>query len=145
MRKVLILIGKAVGVAAAVATLDLYAEIGVWDYLKRLYVENVMTETSYIGSASGLGVTLHALSSDGEWCGRHIVFRMTRTESKDMYSKNGPDFYMKRFGEKIHEARFCPAARSAEVYGYGEHGRDLLFHGTSSAAVGWNEWEWEGM
>ena len=144
MVKPLILVGKVVGVAAALATLDLYAELGLWDRAKRLYVETVMTETIYIGGAKSLGVTVHALSRDGDWCGKHLVLRMTRTESRDMFSKDSPELYLKRLGERLHEEEFCPKARSAEVYGYAEKGGDLLFRGTSSAAVSWAQWDWEG-
>ena len=138
-------ISTLIAAAAALATLDLYLELGTWNQLKRLYVEHVLTEAKYIGRASNLGLTVHALSRDGEWCGRHVVFRMTRSESRDMYSKNDPEFYMRQFGKRIHEGQFCPEARSAEVYGYSETGGDLLFRGTSSSAVGWNEWNWESL
>ncbi len=144
MVKSLILAGKAVGVVAALATIDLYAELGLWDRAKRLYIENVMTDAEYIGRAKKLGLTVHALSRDGDWCGRHLVLRMTRAESPDMFSKTSPEFYLKELGERLHEARFCPQARSAEVYGYAESGGDLLFRGRSSAAVSWAEWDWEG-
>ena len=138
-------LGAAAGVAAALATLDLYAEFGFANYLKRMYVEQLMTEAHPVGRARSLGIELYGLSRDDEWCDKHVVFKMTRSESKEMYSKNDPEFYMQQFGKRIHERKFCPEARSAEVYGYSENSGDLLFRGSSSAAVGWNEWNWESM
>ena len=135
----------ALALAAALATLDLYAEWGWIDVMKRVYVETTMTETTYVGGAERLGIKVHALSGDGDWCDEDIVFRMTIEKAEDVVSKQAAEFYMKRFGGRINDDDVCPQAMSAEVYAYwGDAERPLLW-GTSAAADGWTEWEWKNL
>ena len=136
-------ISAAIALAAALATLDLYGELGVIKLMKRLYVEAVMTEAHYIGRARGLGLAVYALSSDGDWCGDEVVFKMVGAEPETAVSKSAAEFYMRRLGQEINQAGFCPGARSVEVYAYADDGALPLFWGASSAAVGWTEWDWE--
>ena len=145
INKVLGGMSAVLALAAALATLDLYAEWGFIDVMKRVYVETVMDETTYVGGAEKLGIKVHALSSDGHWCSEDIVFRMTIEKSEEVVSKQAAEFYMKRFGDRINDDDVCPVALSGEVYAYwGDAARPLLW-GTSSAAVGWTEWEWENL
>ena len=145
IHKVLAGFSAVLALAAALATLDLYAEWGFIDVMKRVYVETTMTETTYVGGADRLGIKVHALSGDGGWCGEDNVFRMTIQRSEDVVSKQAAEFYMKRFGDRINDDDVCPEALSGEVYAYwGDAARPLLW-GTSSAAVGWTEWEWKNL
>ena len=96
-----------------------------------------LTDEKYIGGAKSRGLKMYALSSDGNWCAEAVVFKFVAA-SATVYSDGTVNFFMKRFGERINEAQFCPAARSARLYGYTEAGSDPVFTGTASAAGGWS-------
>ena len=137
-------VGAALGVAGAVvASAELYVETGLAKYLRRLYVEAVLTDSRYIGGAERLGLKVYALSSDGEWCRENIVLRVIGTRSDRVLTQNAAEFYLKRLSERISSGDFCPRARSAEVYAYAEKNMDPLFRGSSLATVEWNDWQWE--
>ena len=97
----------------------------------------VLGNEKYIGGSKSRGMKMYALSSDGNWCAEAVVFKFVAA-SATVYSDGTVNFFMKRFGERINEAQFCPAARSARLYGYTEAGRDPVFTGTASAAGGWS-------
>ena len=95
-----------------------------------------LTSETYLGGMKRRGMKVYALSKDGNWCSAKVVFRI-RAPSADVYTDGTAEFYLKRFGERINESQFCPAARSADVYGYTDAGSEPVFTGKASAATGW--------
>ncbi len=100
------------------------------DVLERL------THETYVGGMKRRGMKIYGLSRDGNWCATTVVFKVVAA-SASVYSDGTFNFFMKRFGERINEAQFCPAARAAELYGYTETGSEPVFSGTASAEGGW--------
>ena len=94
------------------------------------------TET-YVGGMQSRGMKLYGLSSSGTWCAPNVIFKVV-AGSESVYSDGTFTFFMRRFGERINEEQFCPAARSAEVYGFTGSGGEPVFTGTTSAATGWS-------
>ncbi len=139
-------VGAAVGIAGAVvASVEMYVETGLGNYLRRLYVETVLTDSRYIGGAERLGLKVYALSSDGEWCRENIVLRVIGMRPDRVLTRNAAEFYLKRLSARIASGEFCPRARTAEVYAYAEKNMDPLFRGSSFATDDWNDWRWEPM
>ena len=83
------------------------------------------------------GMKVYALSGDGNWCAEKVVFKIT-APSETVFTDGTAEFYMKRFGERINEAQFCPAARSADIHGYTDTGTEPVFTGKATAAAGWS-------
>ena len=95
-----------------------------------------LTNETYLGGMKRRGMKVYAMSKDGNWCAENVIFRI-RAPSADVYTDGTAEFYMKRFGERINEDQFCPAARSADVLGYTDTGIEPVFTGKASAATGW--------
>ena len=95
-----------------------------------------LAQETYLGGMKRRGMKVYGLSKDGNWCAENVVFRV-KAPSADVYTDGTTEFYMKRFGEKINEDQFCPAAQSADIYGYTDAGTEPVFTGKASAATGW--------
>ena len=95
-----------------------------------------LANETYLGGMKRRGMKVYALSKNGNWCSANVVFRI-RAPSADVYTDGTAEFYLKRFGERINESQFCPAARSADIYGYTDAGSEAVFTGKASAATGW--------
>ena len=91
----------------------------------------------YLGGMKRRGMKVYALSKDGNWCAENVVFKIT-APSDAVFTDGTAEFYMKRFGERINEEQFCPAARSADIYGYTDGGTEAVFTGKATAAAGWS-------
>jgi len=81
------------------------------------------------------GMKVFALSADGEWCARSVTLKI-EAESGDVFSDGTADFYMRRFGERINDADFCPPAKVAEIVGFAGAGPEPCFSGRAEA----DEW-----
>ena len=92
---------------------------------------------TYLGGMKTRGMKVYALSGDGNWCAEKVVFKIT-APSETVFTDGTAEFYMKRFGERINEAQFCPAARSADIRGYTDTGTEPVFTGKATAAAGWS-------
>ncbi len=95
-----------------------------------------LTNETYLGGMKSRGMKVYALSKDGNWCLPNVVFRI-RAPTSEVYTDGTAEFYIKRFGERINEEQFCPAARSADIFGYIDTGTEPAFTGKASAATGW--------
>ena len=95
-----------------------------------------LADETYLGGMKKRGMKLYALSSDGNWCGENLVFKI-QAESAAVFTDGTADFYMKRFGERINDEAFCPAAQVAEIYGYEDGNGEPVFRGRSTADGGW--------
>ena len=96
-----------------------------------------LTNETYLGGMKTRGMKVYALSGDGNWCAEKVVFKIT-APSDAVFTDGTAEFYMKRFGERINEAQFCPAARSADIHGYTDTGSEPVFTGKATAAAGWS-------
>ena len=95
-----------------------------------------LTNETYLGGMKRRGMKVYALSKDGNWCSPNVVFRI-RAPTAEVYTDGTAEFYIKRLGERINEEQFCPAARSADIYGYTDTRTEPVFTGKASAATGW--------
>lgn len=95
-----------------------------------------LANETYLGGMKKRGMKLYALSSDGNWCARNLVFKI-QAESAAVFTDGTADFYMKRFGERINDEVFCPAAQVAEIVGYENGNGEPVFRGRSTADGGW--------
>ena len=95
-----------------------------------------LSDETYLGGMTKRGMKLYALSSDGNWCAENLVFKI-QSESASVFTDGTADFYMKRFGERINDEAFCPAAQVAEIYGYENGNNEPVFRGRSTADGGW--------
>ena len=91
---------------------------------------------TYVGGMKRRRMKIYGLSGDGNWCASNVVLKVV-APSASVYSDGTFNFFMKRFGERINEAQFCPAARAAQLVGYTETGSEPVFTGTASAEGGW--------
>ena len=96
-----------------------------------------LANETYLGGMKTRGMKVYALSSDGNWCAEKVVFKIT-APSETVFTDGTAEFYMKRFGERINEAQFCPAARAADIHGYTDTGTEPVFTGKATAAAGWS-------
>ena len=96
-----------------------------------------LANETYLGGMKTRGMKVYALSGDGDWCAEKVVFKIT-APSETVFTDGTAEFYMKRFGERINEAQFCPAARSADIHGYTDTGTEPVFTGKATAAAGWS-------
>ncbi len=96
-----------------------------------------LTSETYLGGMKTRGMKVYALSGDGNWCAENVIFKIT-APSDAVFTDGTAEFYMKRFGERINEAQFCPAARSADIHGYTDTGTEPVFTGKATAAAGWS-------
>ena len=96
-----------------------------------------LANETYLGGMKTRGMKVYALSGDGNWCAEKVVFKIT-APSGTVFTDGTAEFYMKRFGERINEAQFCPAARSADIHGYTDTGTEPVFTGKATAAAGWS-------
>lgn len=94
-----------------------------------------LAEQTYLGGMKKRGMKVFALSADGEWCGPSVTLKI-EAESGDVFSDGTADFYMRRFGERINDADFCPPAKVAEIVGFAGAGPDPCFSGRAEA----DEW-----
>ena len=99
--------------------------------------DDSLANETYLGGMKTRGMKVYALSGDGNWCAEKVVFKIT-APSETVFTDGTAEFYMKRFGERINEARFCPAARSADIHGYTDTGTEPVFTGKATAAAGWS-------
>ena len=95
-----------------------------------------LSEQTYLGGMKSRGLKVYAMSRSGDWCGENVIFKI-EADSTDVFTDGTAEFYMRRFGERINEDQFCPAARSADVLGYTDTGTEPVFTGKASAATGW--------
>ena len=100
-------------------------------------VDANLTNETYVGGMKTRGMKVYALSGDGNWCAEKVVFKIT-APSETVFTDGTAEFYMKRFGERINEAQFCPAARAADIHGYTDTGTEPVFTGKATAAAGWS-------
>lgn len=96
-----------------------------------------LTEQTYIGGMKSRGMKVYAMSESGDWCRENVVFKV-EADSEGVFADGTVTFYMRRFGQRIHEDQFCPAARSVDILGYAGASPEPLFRGRATAAGGWS-------
>ena len=95
-----------------------------------------LSEQTYLGGMKSRGMKVYAMSRSGDWCGENVTFKI-EADSADVFADGTVEFYMKRFGERINEEQFCPAAQTADIHGFTIGGSEAVFTGKASAATGW--------